>query len=372
MRYSAVGIAVTIVLGAARASSAQVITIPLTPAEWIATDTIKFGEHLGQSAVYINSGVAMSRSAHFHNGTLEFDIAAPPRASNLGIAFHAQRSDMFETLFFRPGASGTDLALQYAPAVNSVAAAWQIWHGEGANVAVQVPRDKWIHVKLMVAGDSAWVFLDRAATPVLTIPRLGLGGTGADVGLWGGGFGRGAWYANMTYTVDNSTYQHVTELLPRGTIADWQLSEMFDAPAVTPGKLPDLAKLKWQTVTLEPAGFVLVNRYRRSPSIVPPSNLDSMMHNQVAGSKVVFARTFIDSDRARTQLLHFGYSDNIVIYCNGQPIFSGINAMNVRDNGYFYPLGDAVFLPLRKGRNEIVYAVTDFFGGWAFSGRLAP
>ena len=133
-----------------------------------------------------------------------------------------------------------------------------------------------------------------------------------------------------------------------------------------------MSKLHWDSVRAEFPGLVLVNRYRRSPSITPPSDRDSVMHGRVAGSKVVFARTVIDSDRERVRLMHFGYSDNVVIYCNGKPIYSGINAMNFRDLGEFYLLGDAVYLPLRKGRNEIVYAVTDFFGGWAFSGRVEP
>jgi hypothetical protein len=32
--------------------------------------------------------------------------------------------------------------------------------------------------------------------------------------------------------------------------------------------------------------------------------------------------------------------------------------------------GDAVYLPLKKGKNEIVLAVIQCTGGWAFSGRL--
>ncbi len=44
---------------------AQATTIPLTAAEWQATDSIRFEEHLGVPAVYINTGVALSRSAQF-------------------------------------------------------------------------------------------------------------------------------------------------------------------------------------------------------------------------------------------------------------------------------------------------------------------
>ena len=172
--------------------------------------------------------------------------------------------------------------------------------------------------------------------------------------------------------MDNAPFTSVVPSLPAGTIEGWQLSEALDATALVPGTLPDLGKLTWEGVHAEWPGLVLVNRYRRSPGIGAPSDVDSLMHGRVAGAKVVFARTEIMADRDRLQLLHFGYSiDNVVIYCNGQPIFSGVNPYAIfRGMGYFEPLGDAVYLPLKKGRNEIVYAVTDFFGGWAFSGRL--
>jgi hypothetical protein len=117
---------------------------------------------------------------------------------------------------------------------------------------------------------------------------------------------------------------------------------------------------------------VLINRYRKSPGIIPPADLDSVLHGRVQGSEVVFARTTIESDRDRVRLMHFGYSDNVVIYCNGTPLFSGVNAAYFRTLGEFEPLGDAVYLPLKKGKNQIVFAVTEFFGGWAYSARLEP
>ena len=352
--------------------SAQAITLPLTAAEWTATDTIKFESFLGRPAVYINSGVAMSRTASFRNGTIDFDIAANDKSSNMGIAFRAQRSDMAEVLFFRAGASIPDDALQYSPAVNSIPAAWQVYHGPGANAAVEVPRNKWFHVRIQVNADSAIVYVHNNPKPVLVIPHLFLGGNGTGIGLWGSGFGQGIYYSNISYTPDTTPYTSKAPALPTGTIASWQLSEAFDGATLTPARLPNLATMKWEAVQAEAPGLVLINRYRKSPNIIAPQLKDSVLHNRFAGSRVVFARTSIDAAAARLQLMHFGYSDNVVIYCNGQPIFMGINASYFRGSEYgsFYPLGDAVYLPLKKGRNEIVFAVTEFFGGWAFSARM--
>ena len=61
--------------------AAQAISIPLTASEWQATDSIRFEQHLGVPAVYINTGVALSRSAKLRNGVIEFDIAAADKST---------------------------------------------------------------------------------------------------------------------------------------------------------------------------------------------------------------------------------------------------------------------------------------------------
>ncbi len=95
--------------------------------------------------------------------------------------------------------------------------------------------------------------------------------------------------------------------------------------------------------------------------------VDSIMGDRVAGSRVVFARATIQSDRAELRRMLFGYSDGVVVYCNGQPLFFGMNASRPMDR-----VGSALYLPLKQGKNELVFAVTEFTGGWAFWARLDP
>jgi hypothetical protein len=49
-----------------------------------------------------------------------------------------------------------------------------------------------------------------------------------------------------------------------------------------------------------------------------------------------------------------------------------MNPGRLRGLGVMARVGDAVYLPLRKGRNELVFAVIECTGGWAFSARLDP
>jgi hypothetical protein len=68
--------------------------------------------------------------------------------------------------------------------------------------------------------------------------------------------------------------------------------------------------------------------------------------------------------------MQFSYSNGITIYLNGRPLYFGMNAQGLRDDlGIMSPGGDAVYLPLQRGRNELVVAVAEYCG-WAFWTRL--
>jgi len=126
--------------------------------------------------------------------------------------------------------------------------------------------------------------------------------------------------------------------------------------------------MKWERVDAEDPGMVVINRYRRSPNIDTPERADRI-RGVVTGSEVVFARTIIHSERAQMRRINLGYSDDVVVFLNGKPIYAGNNELGFRQPDFLGLLdvyGDAVYLPLMKGDNELVLAVTEFFGGWGF------
>lgn len=364
---------------AGAASIGRAIPIPLEPGRWTATDSIRFERHLGRPAMFINRGVALAEGVELRDGTYEFSMAATDRSTFLGAAFHAARADFTEVIFFRFGQSGTTEAVQYGPALNNLGAAWQVYHGAGANATAVLPRERWIPVRLVFAGGKGTLYLDGRDEPTLVVPRLA-GTDGTRLGVWTGLFGRGAWFSDFAYTPAAAPAPTVpAAALAPGDIATWEISQALDATRLTPGTLPDLASLEWQPVRAEPDGIVLLNRYREAPTVFVPFDpdtrhirVDSVMGGRVTGTRTVFARTFIDADREEYRRMHFGYSDAVVIYANGQPLFFGMNAQFFRGDGIMSRAGDAVYLPLRPGRNEIVLAVTEYTGGWGFWARLDP
>ena len=69
-----------------------------------------------------------------------------------------------------------------------------------------------------------------------------------------------------------------------------------------------------------------------------------------------------------------GYSDDVSVFLNGQILYRGRSAQTFRDPGFLgivNPENDPVYLPLRRGSNELVLAVSELGGGWGFICRLA-
>ena len=89
---------------------------------------------------------------------------------------------------------------------------------------------------------------------------------------------------------------------------------------------------------------------------------------------LVVARTVIHADRAEIRRLNFGYSDDLTIFLNGRPLYTGRNGYQARypSNLGLMTSDDAVYLPLRAGDNELLLAVAEVFGGWGLSARLEP
>ena len=92
------------------------------------------------------------------------------------------------------------------------------------------------------------------------------------------------------------------------------------------------------------------------------------------GTKVLYARTNIDSDRDQVKKLYIGYSDEVSVFLNGKILFRGRSAQNFRDPGFLgimNPENDTVYLPLKKGKNELMLGLSELGGGWGFICRLA-
>jgi len=334
-------------------------------------------EYLGRSSLHLTKGFAYIRDLEMQNGIIDADLAFDPDGAFIGLAFRVQSEDDYELFFLRNGLSGETQALQYTPGFFG-ANAWQMYNIPTYAGAGGFPYDKWFHVRVVVAGVEARLFLNHSTEPSLVIPDLKRGYSTGSIGFWGQQ--GGGYISNLEYTPDNTTYHipHKDDYLP-GTLTDWELSDAFDAAEKDPASYPDIHGLKWEKVKAENPGMVVIGRYRRDPNVLPPNDQPGEQpgpykpFERVAGSKFVFARTTIHSGVRALRKMNVGYSDEVVVYLNGQPIYEGNNSFGSRQPGFLgliNPNHDAVFLSLKKGDNELLLAVTEFFGGWGFMCRM--
>lgn len=311
-------------------------------------------EHLGRQAL---KGSAILQDVVFENGIIEFDIALQSERSYPGIHFRRQSEQNYEEFYIRPHRSKfyPDV-LQYTPVFNGIAE-WQLYSGDGFTAGATVPIDQWVHLRLEVLGSQARVFFDTTTTPSLVIKELQHGESRGAIRLNAPPNGT-AYFSNFRYeATDDLQFDPPPENVPPyGMISEWELSQPFPASRLDLEKTPqaqELGDITWQAVTSLPSGLVDIARYHGRTGRV---------------ADCVFARTTLHAIEDKVQVLRFGYSDAVSMFLNGSMVFSANSAYRQRDPSFLGIVGlnDEVYLPLKKGDNELILAVVELMGGWGF------
>src|SRR4051794_29167295 len=113
----------------------------------------------GSSALMLRDGAAWLKGSNFQNGTIEFDVAFNEAGGFSGIAFRAAPPDDYEPFYLRENLRGHPHAPQYTPVLNGVYA-WQIYAGPAWEATARWTYDRWMHVKLVVSGARAELYVD--------------------------------------------------------------------------------------------------------------------------------------------------------------------------------------------------------------------
>jgi hypothetical protein len=323
--------------------------------------------YLGQPSLFLDNGIALLRDSSFADGTIEFDLALHGHPSFAGVLFRAAGEEDYELVYVRPQSSRRWDALQYTPVFHG-SEGWQLYSGDGYTAAAELAANRWMHVKLLVEGYTARLYVDHAADPQLVITDLKRPWARGQIGFWGR-FG-GANFANLVVTPAPATSAPVRRDAPLapGVIGDWELSPVIDGATIAADRLADaVARTRdWLRVAPEASGLVNVARYRE-PVVARQPNPPA------ASRDLVFARTTITAGLPTRIRLVFAYSDAVRIFLNGRPLFDGESRFRSRDPGFLgtASLGpDAIYLDLAGGANQLVFAVAETFGGWGFAARV--
>ena len=257
--------------------------------------------------------------------------------------------------------SGNPDAMQYTPVFNGVSG-WQLYHGKGYSNAYNFNFNEWIHVRLIIADGKMDVFINDMSQPILHAHDLKRevieGGIGFH-SLLGG-----VYYANLEYTAIEkpkliSTTRKISEK-ENGVVTNWAISNVFNKI-----DLNEVHRLKKSKVFKSVIWSPLSTEYDGKLNL-------SKAAKKTKDHNTVFVKTVITSKKKQIKKLSFGYSDEVIVFVNNKIVYSGHNKFRSRDYRYLGTIGyfDTIYLELKKGKNEIVFAVSENMGGWGLKAKV--
>jgi len=340
---------------------AQAIAVPFDSLRWqLEGQSYELTTYQNQDALLLRDASATLKDVLLQDGILEWDMAFSQQRGFSGIYFRVKDDRNAELFYLRPHQSGKPDANQYTPFDNGLTS-WQLYTGEGYAAALPYVFDQWFHIKMVITGRQAAIFLNGATTPSINIPWLHHAPTAGTLQLYASRLP--VYFANFTYQTLPSEQSSTTSPTPSQPdpflIKSWKVSSPFsenDLNTITDLEKFDAQDLQWKTLAADPSGT---------------TNLATVSSFQKDSANTVFAKLIINTNQSQIKGLQFGFSDRARIFCNGKLVFTGNDSYRTRDFRFLGTIGfhDTIYLPLRKGHNEIWIAVSESFGGWGIQGR---
>jgi hypothetical protein len=151
-------------------------------------------------------------NVRFKNGAIDVDVSGAPAAGApedargfIGVAFRVQSDSRFEIIYLRPTNSHADDQLrrnhttQYSSEPDWP---WARLRKESPGVYeswVDMETGKWTHMRIVVQGTNASLYVNHSSDPCLIVKDLKLGDAEGGVGLWMGQDTKG-YFKNLSIT----------------------------------------------------------------------------------------------------------------------------------------------------------------------------
>jgi hypothetical protein len=361
---------------AAYSQTPQMLSLPADSPRWDLQGQAKVAEYQGRKCLLIDGGAAIVKDFEMRDAVIDVDVATPAIRGFFGLDVRIDADgENYEEIYLRQHKSGLPDAMQYTPVLHT-GRNWQIYNGPGFTGAVDIPKGEWFHMRLEVTGAQAKLYVKDMNKPVLVMDDLKSEVQKGQLALFT--LTGETYFSNFEArtTPDTPWQRHLPAMLPN-ILTRWSISPSYDGLARNlerPLTRSESDAIQWQDVEAEAPGFVVLYRYREAPHprVTFQSDFSTRLQPQ-PGMKVLYARTTIESDREQVKRLEIGYSDDVSVFLNGKILYRGRSAQGFRDPGFLgiiNPENDVVYLPLKKGRNELMLAVSELGGGWGFICRL--
>ena len=363
--------------GLAHSLQSQSLSVPAESPRWDLQQQAKVTEYLGRKCLMMDGGAAELKDFEMRDGVLDVDVATAAKRGFFGFDVRIDKDEVnYEEIYLRPHKSGLPDAIQYTPVLNT-GRNWQIYNGPGFTAAVDIPKAEWFHLRLELTGAQAKLYVKDMDQPALLMNDLKSGVQKGNVALFV--LTGETCFSNFEVrTTPDAPWKRQLPSMPANTLTHWGISPAYDGLARNleqPLSKSESDAIQWQDVEAESPGFVVLYRYRQAPhpTVTFQGDFSKRLDPQ-PGMKVLYARTTINSDHDQVKKLEIGYSDDVSVFLNSQILYRGRSAQAFRDPGFLgivNPENDAIYLPLKKGSNELMLAVSELGGGWGFICRLA-
>jgi hypothetical protein len=342
-------------------TSGQTVKVPSTLDAW---DTLSGAKpvreiYKGKECLRLDdSGMIVVKGAELRDGSIEADINFSQQRSFPGFAGRMQDINNFESFYLRPHQSGNPDATQYTPEFNGQTG-FQLYYGDGYDGAFSLRFNEWHHIKIELHGLQAEFYIDD--TPVIQVKELLTGWKTGKIAI--GTSGAPLRIANVQYTIKQAPAPVPVSVPTNGTegiVTRWQVSNLVHSNSfkkvyyVTP---EIKKKLTWTTHTTEPSGMINLARFGGNPNDT---------------GRTIVTRLLIESASDQVKELSFGFSDYIKVYLNDKALYYGADKQYSRDYRFLGTIGyfDQLFLPLKKGINELWLVISEDFGGWGVKAKF--
>lgn len=315
--------------------------------------------HLDRKALKFSGGRLWLDDVELSNGVVEFEVAMAASHTFIGTNVRVKSETHYEDFYLRAHLDNKPDALQYQPVVNGTSG-WQIFSDENAISAADLHFDRWNKVKVVVIDDKAEFYVN-SEQPVLHIPDLKNDIAKGKVALWMFSIDKQpAYFSNINVRKLQQGEGLVAQPkagkpLPAGLIDNWLVSEPVAETEVSKNNRLNIntENLQWQSLTVEHNG--IANLAKRA--------------SLSKDADTALIKLSLETDRSVVRKLKFGFSDRVQIFLNGDLLYAGNDGWKTRDYRFLGTVGwhDAVGLPLKPGHNEVIVAVSESFGGWAWT-----
>lgn len=319
-----------------------------------------------------DSGLLLAEGLEpFENGAIEAEVQLTGHRAFVYARFRDAGDGNWEEIYLRAHKSDLPDALQYTPVISS-ASQWQIFHGPGGTASIPLDAERWTRLRLEFSGSALVVFWGDGHEPAMVVPRLAHVSRPGKIALRGF-IPRGseaAFAARMRNVrvepgaeLSSSARRALAQAASAAEAATehpffdgWTVSPRFTAQSKTSADLPDVTE--WTPMPTEPDGKLLFHRLGSGDGI-----------------DGIVARHVVEAESDETRSLDLGYSDAVTVFLNGRPLVALDQSYRFdapRVQGVMGWHQGRLFVPLERGRNELLFVVTDSFGGWGLMARWTP